>query len=60
MLTYLLQHARVVYCRYEISVLQFMRSPADSQSGQIERDIEERRWIHRLATVVPQGLNLMD
>ena len=37
-----------------------LRNPADSRSGQIERDREERRWIHRLASVVPQGLNLMD
>ena len=44
----------------KISVLQFMRSPADSRSGEIERDREDCRWIHRLATVVPQGLNLMD
>ena len=44
----------------EISVLQFMRSPSNSKSGRIERDREERRWIHRLAAVVPQGLNLMD
>ena len=27
-------------------------------SGQIERDRKERRWINRLATVVPQGLTL--
>ena len=44
----------------EISVLQFMRNPADSRSGQIVRDREERCWIHCLASVVPQGLNLMD
>ena len=35
-----------------ILVLQFMRSPANSRSRQIERDREERRWIHRLAMVV--------
>ena len=44
----------------EILVFQFMRSQADSRSGQIEHDREERRWIHRLAMVVPQGLNLME
>ena len=44
----------------EISILSFIKSPSDSRAGHLERDREEKRWIHRLATVVPKGLNLMD
>ena len=44
----------------QISVLSFIKAPADSSAGQTERDREEKRWIHRLQSVVPQGLNLMD
>ena len=44
----------------EISILSFIKNPADSGAGQLERDREEKRWIHRLASVVPMGLNLMD
>ena len=44
----------------EISLLSFIKNPANSRSGQVERDREEKRWIHRLATGVPKGLNLMD
>ena len=43
-----------------ISILSFIKSPSNSKAGQLERDREEKRWIHRLATVVPKGLNLMD
>ena len=43
-----------------ISVLCFIRSPPDTKSGQTERDMEEKRWIHRLSSVVPRGLNLLD
>ena len=43
-----------------ISILSFIKSPSNSKDGQFERDREEKRWIHRLATVVPKGLNLMD
>ena len=48
------------YDGLEISILSFIKNPANSRAGQIERDREEKRWIHRLATVVPKGLNLMD
>ena len=44
----------------EISVLSFIKNPSNSRAGQLERDREEKHWIHRLATVVPKGLNLMD
>ena len=45
---------------FEISILHFVQSPANSQAGQTERDREEKRWINRLMSVVPRGLNLMD
>ena len=43
-----------------ISILSFIQAPPDSKVGQTERDMEERRWIHRLSSVVPRGLNLLD
>ena len=43
-----------------ISVLCFIRSPPDTKSGQVERDMEEKCWIHHLSSVVPRGLNLLD
>ena len=43
-----------------ISILSFMRAPPDTKSGQAERDKEEKRWIHRLSSVVPRGLNHLD
>ena len=45
---------------FEISVLHFVQCPANSQAGQTERDREEKRWINRLMSGVPRGLNLMD
>ena len=44
----------------QISVLQFIRSPPDSRNGKTERDKEEKRWINRLSSIVPRGLNLLD
>ena len=43
-----------------ITILSFMRNPLDSNMSQGERDLEEKRWMHRLASIVPKGLNLMD
>ena len=46
------------FCIFKI--LSHCEISANSRAGQLERDREEKRWIHRLATVVPKGLNLMD
>ena len=43
-----------------ISILSFIRAPPDTKAGRAERDKEEKRWIHRLSSVVPRGLNLLD
>ena len=43
-----------------ISILSFIRSPPDTKAGQAEWDKEEKRWIHRLSSIVPRGLNLLD
>ena len=42
------------------AVLSFMHHPSDSIESQRERDLEEKRWMQRLSSIVPQGLNLMD
>ena len=44
----------------KISILSFIHAPPDTKAGQAERDMEEKRWIHRLSSVVPRGLNLLD
>ena len=43
-----------------ISILSFIRAPPDTKSGQTERDMEEKGWIHRLSSIVLRGLNLLD
>ena len=43
-----------------IHILQFISAPSDSVPGQTLRDEWERKWIHRLKTISPQGLNLAD
>ena len=43
----------------EISILSFLRPPPSSRASQELRDKEEKRWIHRLSSVVPRGLNLL-
>ena len=44
----------------KISVLHSIRSPPDSRDGKLERDREEKRWINRMSSIVPRGLNLLD
>ena len=44
----------------EIYVLKFISSAPNSDRGQQERDLFETRWIHRLRTSMPYGLNSMD
>ena len=44
----------------EISILSFLHPPPSSRASQELRDKEEKRWIHRLSSVVPRGLNLLD
>ena len=43
-----------------ISILSFMHHPSDTTSSQRERDREEKRWMQRLSSIVPKGVNLMD
>ena len=43
-----------------IHVLEFIRAPPSSVKAQELRDSTERKWITRLNTLVPQGLNLQD
>jgi hypothetical protein len=44
----------------QIHILQFISAPSDSIPGQSLRDDWERRWIHRLKTISPMGLNSAD
>ena len=43
-----------------IMVISFIPSHPDSRDAKQHRDREEKRWMHRLQTITPQGLNLMD
>ena len=43
-----------------IHVLDFIKAPIDSIPGQTLRDELERKWIHRLQTIVPLGINTVD
>ena len=44
----------------EISILSFFHPPQSSRVRQALRNREEKRWIHRMSSVVPRGLNLLD
>ena len=43
-----------------ISILSFINSHPESREARQRRDTEERRWMHQLSTITPNGLNLMD
>ena len=43
-----------------IHVLEFIQSPPESPASQRIRDETERKWIHRLASIAPLGLNSAD
>ena len=45
---------------FSISVLSFIHQQSHTLSSQLTRDAEEKRWMHRLGTILPQGLNLLD
>ena len=48
------------YMKFHITILRFIKSPSDSVGSKIHCDTEEKRWMHRLTTIMPPGLNLMD
>ena len=43
-----------------ITILSFIKHPPKSFEGILERNKEERLWMHRLCTITPKGLNLLD
>ena len=45
---------------FKITILSFINSPPDSAESRLLRDKEEKRWMRRLTTIMPSGLNLMD
>ena len=43
-----------------INVATFIPAPPDTREAKLLRDRKEKRWMHRLQTITPFGLNLMD
>ena len=43
-----------------IHIVEFIKAPSNSPPAQQLRDEYERKWIHRLQTIAPKGLNTMD
>ena len=43
-----------------INVATFIPASPDTRESKLMRDREEKRWMHRLQTITPLGLNLMD
>ena len=50
----------LLYDGVEIIVISFIPSHPDSRDAKQHRDREEKRWMHRLQSITPLGLNLMD
>jgi len=46
--------------RIKIHIVDFIHAPSNSKPGQALRDSQERKWIHRLQSLQPQGINLAD
>ena len=46
--------------QFNITILSFIPAPPDTVESKLHRDKEEKRWMHRLTTIMPSGLNLMD
>ena len=45
---------------FSITKTSFIKSPPDSYISKHQRDREKKRWMRRLTTVMPSGLNLID
>ena len=45
---------------FSITILSFIHRQLQTQGAQLIRDTEEKRWMHRLGKILPQGLNLLD
>ena len=58
--THMQEHGTNLNPNLEVHVLEFIRAPPSSVKAQELRDSVERKWITRLNTLVPQGLNLQD
>ena len=43
-----------------INVATFIPASPDTRESKLIWDREEKRWMHRLQTITPLGLNLMD
>ena len=51
---------RTIFDVVEIYVLKFIKADPDSTLAKHLRDLHELKWIHRLRSALPHGLNSMD